>query len=282
MQKQQIRIADKQFAHGKSFGTGDLKIGPVNFDWYRGADNINDFIVFSEDSFSSVDKYNEKIKVGFIIESPQIKPQSYDYIRNPFNYNKFDLIFTFSQDLIKHNPDKFKYYPFGGCWIYPEDRCVHQKTKNISIISSIKKTTSGHQLRHAIVDSFRPQIDGIYGGGYKFVENKLEALKDYRYSIVVEQGNHNAMFSEKLIDCFVTGTIPIYWGCEGSIGEYFNPDGILQFNKLSDIPDILEKCTEDFYAKNLPAIIENFEKAKQYCIPEDYLWNHYFKNLLNK
>ena len=90
------------------------------------------------------------------------------------------------------------------------------------------------------------------------------------------------MFSEKLIDCFVTGTIPIYWGCEGSIGEYFNPDGILQFNKLSDIPDILEKCTEDFYAKNLPAIIENFEKAKQYCIPEDYLWNHYFKNLLNK
>jgi hypothetical protein len=282
MSKQLVKIVDRQFSHGKSFGTGDLQISPANFDWYRGLENINDFVVFSENSFSLVDNYSEKIKVGFIIESPLINPSIYDYIKNPFNYNKFDFIFTFSHDLIKVNPDKFKYYPFGGCWIYPEERLVHQKTKNISIVASIKKTTLGHQLRHAIVDNFKPQIEGLYGGGYQFVQNKIEALKDYRYSFVVEQGNHDAMFSEKVIDCFMTGTIPIYWGCEGAIGQYFNPDGILQFNKLGDLPKLLESCTEEFYTKNLSAIKENFEIAKQYCIPEDYMWNHYFKNLLNK
>ncbi len=282
MIKNSIKIVDKQFGHGKSFGTGDLQIGPENFEWYRGTDKLNELVVFSEDSFTDVDLYTEKHKVGFIIESPLIKPQAYDYIRNPSNYNKFDFILTFSQDLIKTNPEKFKFYAFGGCWIYPEDRGIHEKIKNISIISSAKRITSGHVLRHEIISQFKQQIEGIYGGGYKFVQNKIESLKDYRYSIVVEQGNHDAMFSEKLIDCFITGTIPIYWGCEGNIGKYFNPNGILQFTKIEELSEILKTCNEEFYLKNLSAIKENFELSKKYCIPEDCLWHEYFKKLVNE
>jgi hypothetical protein len=282
MERQLIKLADTQFAHGKSFGTGDLQIGPVNFDWYRGSENINDLVVLSEDMFSRVDEYKEKIKIGFIIESPLIKKSIYDYISEPRNYNKFDMILTFSYDLIKLNPDKFKFYAFGGCWIYPEDRMVHEKSKNISIIASIKRMTAGHQLRHVIIENFKSHIEGIYGGGYQFVQNKIEALKDYRYSFVIEQGNHDAMFSEKLIDCFATGTMPIYWGCEGAIGKYFNPDGIFQFTKASEVPAILEKCTEEYYLKNLSAINENLEIAKKYVIPEDYMWENYLKELLKK
>lgn len=282
MSKQLIKIVDNQFSHGKSFGTGDLQIPPINFDWYRGSDNINDFIVFTEATLTLVDNYNEKVKVALIMEPPSLKQSVYDYIKNPINYNKFNLIFTFNQDLIKYNPEKFKYYPFGGCWIYPEERYVYNKTRNISIISSNKKMTHGHQLRHSIINNFKTKIDGVYGGGYKFVQNKLEALKDYRFSIVIEQGNYDGLFTEKLIDCLMTGTIPIYWGCGGSIGEYFNLEGILQFNNIDELPHILEKCTEEFYLKTLPVIKENFEIAKEYCIPEDYLWNNHFKNLLNK
>lgn len=282
MEKQLIKLVDNQFAHGKSFGTGDLQISPVNFDWYRGNENINDLVVFSEDMFHVVDRYSEKTKIGFIIESPLIKKQSYDYISNPKNYNKFDKIFTFSNDLIKINPEKFNFYAFGGCWIYPKDRLVYEKTKNISIISSFKRITSGHKMRHEIIEKFRSQIDGVYGGGYKFVQNKIEALKDYRYSFVVEQGNHDAMFSEKLIDCFVTGTIPIYWGCEGKIGEYFNIDGIFQFEDIGEIAEILKDCNEESYLRKTKAIEENFEIAKKYVIPEDYIWEKYLKNLLKK
>ena len=45
-------------------------------------------------------------------ESPLIKKAIYDYISEPRNYNKFDMILTFSYDLIKLNPDKFKFYAF--------------------------------------------------------------------------------------------------------------------------------------------------------------------------
>ena len=58
--------------------------------------------------------YTEEIKVAFLLESPLIDKQSYINISNPEIYNKFDMVLTFDRNLIKINPDKFKYYPFGG------------------------------------------------------------------------------------------------------------------------------------------------------------------------
>jgi hypothetical protein len=282
MEKVKIKLVDNQFAHGKSFGTGDLQIPPENFDWYRGNENINDLVVFSEDMLSSVDLYKEKHKIGFIIEAPGSNMKPYEYIRQPENYNKFEYILTFNQELINLNPEKFKYYVFGGCWILKEDQKIHEKTKNISIIASIKKTTSGHKLRHEVIDLYRSKIDDLYGGGYKFVQNKIEALRDYRFSIVIEQDNCPDLFSEKLIDCIMTGTVPIYWGCGGNIGKYFNIDGIINFNNASELSSILDKCDENFYISKMDAIKENFETAKKYVIPEDYMWHNYFKQIINQ
>jgi len=279
MDKPQIRIIDNQFGHGTSIGSGDLKLHPERFDWYRGADQIGDIIVFSEDSFHMVNQVKEKIKIGFILESPLIKDHIYKFIANPDQYNKFDYIFTFDKDLINLNPNKFIYYTFGGCWIYPKDRMVYEKTKNISIISSQKRITAGHQLRHDVIARYRDSIDGVYGGGYKFVENKLEALKDYRYSIIIENDNCDAMFSEKLIDCFITGTIPIYWGCK-SIGDFFNKKGMFCFSNAQELESILKNCTEQNYLDNIDIVKENFENAKKYVHPEDYMWDNLLKNLI--
>lgn len=282
MDKPLIKIIDTQFGHGKSFGTGDLQISPDNFEWYRGDEKIGDLIVFSESGISRVDEFNEKIKIAFLLEPPPIDGASYSKISKPELYNKFDIVLTFDKNLIKLNPDKFKYYAFGGCWIYPEKRMVYKKTLNISIISSKKKITEGHRLRHAIINAAGSKINGVYGRGYKPIENKIEALKDYRYSIVIENDNREDLFTEKIIDCFMTGTIPVYWGCKKRIGDYFNLDGIIQFNDINDFDDAISKCTEENYLKNTVAVEENFELAKQYCIPEDYMWNHYFKKLINK
>jgi len=273
----QIKLIDNQFAHGKSFGTGDLNIPPVNFDWYRGTQKIGDLIVFSEDTLEYVDQFDEKFKVGFIIEAPGSNQKPYDFISNPDNYNKFSYILTFNKNLINLNPDKFKFYAFGGCWILPNERFIYPKSKNISIIASSKNTTTGHRLRHEIIQKYGTHIEGLYGGGYQFVQNKIEALKDFKYSIIVEQDNCDALFSEKLIDCLMTGTIPIYWGCK-SISDFFNPKGILSFDDISELEPILLQATEQNYIDSLDAIKENFEKAKEFVIPEDYMWEKYFKN----
>jgi predicted nucleic acid-binding Zn ribbon protein len=63
--------------------------------------------------------------------------------------------------------------------------------------------------------------DHIYGRDYKFIPNKLDGLKDYMFSIVVENSIYPKYYTEKITDCFATGTVPIYYG-DKSIGEDFN------------------------------------------------------------
>ncbi len=179
--------------------------------------------------------------------------------------------------MVAIDPNKFVWYQFGGCWIYPESRMIHPKTKNISIIASAKRITEGHILRHDAINRFRDKIEGVYGNGYTFVQNKLEGLKDFRYSIVIENDNHSSMSSEKLLDCFVTGTIPIYWGNGNKPLEFFNMNGVLQFTSLEELGAVLDKATEEYYDLNIQAIKDNFEAVKQFCCPEDAIWNSLLK-----
>ena len=281
MSKQLIKIYDKQFAHApNSFGCGDLKdIVPSYFEWYRGSNIIGDICVITECSIHLVNSIKEKHKILLILESPQSNPDIYQRARNPDFYNMFDYILTFSQALIDLNPDKFKSYVFGGCWLYPAQWNIYEKSKNISIIASGKRDLEGHKLRHTVINIFRQQLDGIYGNGYQFVQSKLEALKDFRYSIVIENDNCNGtMASEKINDCFMSGTIPIYWGCP-KIGNYYDNNGILKFENIEQLTDILNtvlSTPEILYDSKIEAIKNNFEIAKKYLVPEDNIWLEFF------
>ena len=68
------------------------------------------------------------------------------------------------------------------------------------------------------------------------------------------------------MNCFMAQTIPIYLGAT-EIGRFFNPEGIIQL-KLEDlehIGDILAKCTPEEYMRRLPAVLDNFNRAKNYA-----------------
>ena len=66
---------------------------------------------------------------------------------------------------------------------------------------------------------------------------------DYRFSIVIENCKRDYWFTEKLIDCLRTGTIPIYWGCP-SIGDFFDIRGFILFDDINDLENILNNLTE--------------------------------------
>ena len=93
-------------------------------------------------------------------------------------------------------------------------------------------------------------------------------MDDYRYNFCIENFKRDYWFTEKLIDCFVTGCVPIYWGCP-SIGDFFNVDGILSFDDISELPKLLKQCTPEYYDSILPALKENLEAAKPYKLAEE-------------
>ena len=128
------------------------------------------------------------------------------------------------------------------------------------------KYLPGHKLRHQIVAGTEGRVDR-WGRGYKEMADKIEGLKDYRYTFCIENFRKDFWFTEKLIDCFVTGTLPIYWGCP-SIGNLFNQDGMLCFEDIRQLPELLKVCTPEYYESKKDAMKENFKLAKQYRLAE--------------
>ena len=144
------------------------------------------------------------------------------------------------------------------------------------MIYSNKNQMEGHQLRHQIANKY-DNIDLFGRGTPNPLDYKEDSLVDYRYSIVVENSKTDNYFTEKLIDCLAVGTIPIYWGCP-NLDNYFNLDGIITFNTLDELNNILPTLDDELYNSKIDTIKQNLEKSKEYNVTEDWI----YKNIINE
>jgi hypothetical protein len=265
-----IKIDDVLFAHG-DYSTAIQKSKYIVWDrsFISGKENI---AIYTDNSLNRVNS-RVKTKIAWLLESPRVSAYWHEWIVS--KHELFDIVFTNNKDLLDLNSN-FKFLPTGGCWIEPLDQLVYPKSKMISMIASSKNFTDGHAMRHSIIKRFK-NID-LYGRGFNVIDKKLTGLKDYRFSVVVENTKKDYYFTEKLIDCFATGTIPIYWGCP-SIDKFFDDRGILSFNTLEELEEILNNLNKELYENKLPYISNNFETAKEYIIAEDYMWEKYLEKL---
>jgi hypothetical protein len=225
-----------------------------------------------------VDQVKSKYKIAWAFESPAIKPYVYEHIHKI--EHKFDYIYVCNPDL--HRNEKYKQCFFGGCWI-TEDACkIYDKTKLLSIVASNKNYTTGHKLRHEVISKkLHPEIE-LWGSGYrKFSDNlegRLSPLKDYRYVIVIENCQHNGYFTEKLIDCFATGCIPIYWG-NPNIDKLFDNRGFYTWNTIEELKEILCKISIQDYVSKRQYIEENFRRFRTYESPDKWMMENCYSKL---
>jgi hypothetical protein len=208
-------------------------------------------------------------KYAWILESESINSGLIPWFENNLDkcLEKFDMIFTYKTEYLKISP-KFKWCPTGGYWI--KDAKIYPKSKMISMIASTKNFCEAHQNRLKWVEALKDQVD-LYGDGIKWIDYKEEGLCDYMFSVAIENAVVEGFFTEKLLDCFATGTIPIYLGAP-NIGEFFNKDGILDLAEEFYISD-------ELYYSKMDAIKENLEKAKQYEVLEDFIYLNYLKTI---
>jgi hypothetical protein len=186
----------------------------------------------------------------------------------------FDYVFVSDRSMCKYS--NIFYNPAGSNlpWlsIY---RDLPMKTKNTSLVASPKKITFGHAIRHIIAEKFKDVID-VYGGAagttrFGYGENiwpdKSNATVPYRFSIVIENDSYSTYYTEKITDCFASGTIPVYWGAP-DIGEHFNEDGIIKLTSEFN-PSIL---TPELYESKLEAVKDNLERVRNLKSADDILY----------
>lgn len=94
-----------------------------------------------------------------------------------------------------------------------------------------------------------------------FLTNKLYGIKDYKYSIALENSYLSAWITEKIIDVILCGTIPIYNGHPDIFKYYPNCCEYLDFdgNEIERIREIInsDKAVTDYDLENAKKMFLN-------------------------
>ena len=218
-----------------------------------------------------------KVICAWLIE-PSIINGEY-YINVVKNKDKFKYIFTHHKSILPQ-AENAVYIPHGGTWMRNEDIGLHEKNKLVSFIFSWKNWNSYHRMRFRVYDRLKEDNRvNLFGSGCeKPIDYKIEGLKEYKFSIVMENNIEPDYFTEKLIDCFLTGTVPIYLGPK-QVENYFDPNGIIFFNGDEDLPNILNELTSELYDSKIESVKKNFDLAKQYMFPEQIIQKYLEDNV---
>lgn len=228
---------------------------------------------------------NSKPVVAIVAEGPHLFNQKAVYEAVIKNYNKFIAVLGWHESL--HSLPNFKFRPLTEVsqWstlpveLNVEDFKIYDKEKLSSFIASNKNICEGHRFRISCVNKVNSLNIDLYGRGINPITSKLEGLKDYFYSVAMENAQMPHYFTEKIIDCFLSGTIPIYYGCT-NIGDYFNPKGIITFNTEDELHNIINNLTPDFYKDNFEAVEENYKLALEMWEDNDRFFNKYLLDLI--
>jgi hypothetical protein len=266
MSKTNLNLIGDSFSHLTGGNKGYSVHGKVSkyVNWKR--DNTIGISFYIDDNLDKAFDDNVKgIKYGWLLESKFVIPFIMQKVKENYQqyFQVFRYIFTNDKELLDLD-DRFKWCPSGGFWIKKPK--IYPKSKMISFITSKKCFTPGHIVRLKWVDKIGDQVD-LYGRGFSEIESKEDGLCDYMFSIAIENGFYKSFFSEKILDCFATGTIPVYLGTE-DIGDYFNADGII------NLTDNLEISDQIYYDK-IEAIKDNLQRVKKFEVLEDFIYENY-------
>lgn len=235
---------------------------------------------------NNINKKIDEIWVFIQVESYYILGHIYQKI---YEYN-FDVVLTFTTGYY-NKLNTYKFLPYNKVyWVRPGIHfienlnlpdlspikySVKDKKTQVSMICGEKNWAPGHIFRRKVWEyqenmTFPKKFmySHNYGDLKIFSENKkinhskdkTELFIDSMFHIAIENNKANDYFTEKLIDCFVSKTIPIYYGCP-NIGDYFDVKGMIIINDINDINNLNDTISKKFYEDRISYIEANYNRV---------------------
>ena len=197
-----------------------------------------------------------------VMQEPYM-PGIFEWMRH--GHESFARVYT--HDTFSDDPKYIRSFPM-LCWhilkSYDELVAIEtppEKRAEISAIVSNKAFFPGHKMRLKFMEKLQtnPALNiDYYGKGIRFIEDKWEGLAPYKYSLAIENSQSSDYWTEKIADCFLAYTMPIYYGCE-NLEDYFPKESFIQIDigqPEEAIRIIREAMDSDLWTQNLDAIKE--------------------------
>lgn len=190
--------------------------------------------------------------------------------------DQFDAVLSFRSDL-KH-PAVYRCPPMIPWWVGVSGGHSQERTANLvyedlqknidpveknlacSVICSSLSYTPSHRARLEFVNRLCEQSAQVdrFGFGHRPIDDKWQALRDYRVHVGIENSSSPDYWTEKAADAFLSECFLVYWGCP-NLEAYF-PEDAYTYIDLNDVDAAValldEVCNESFYLRRRPAILE--------------------------
>lgn len=268
-------LFDSNFAHD-NFSTAYQQSQHIQ--WVRDLPIFDGVTIFTDEWINNpiVDRVQSRVKIGWLHEPYCLHSETYHNALK--NLSKFDLMLSYWDGILDYG-DNTRLVVYAGTWVNKKDWGNKPKTKLCSMLIGNKMATEGHRIRHEIAEmitseGYKVDFFGARGTPLGYGQaTKYAVLQDYHFSLAIETCRENNLFSEWIVDCFALGTIPIFWGAP-NIYDFFDTQGILQFDTVSRCEKILAGLSPKLYKDRLPSVHNNLGLVEPYSITEDWLyWN---------
>ncbi len=134
------------------------------------------------------------------------------------------------------------------------------KQDRISWITSNYKHKEGQVARLKFLDFITQnglEFD-LFGKGFNPIEDKYDAMHEYKYSIAIENYSCNDYWTEKIADSFLSFCVPFYHGAK-NIDKYFPKGSFIHIDPerpLESMQKMQEAVAGNYWEQNFDALCE--------------------------
>lgn len=230
--------------------------------------------------FNLISRHRRDFKLGylpkdklvlFLFEPPVVLPKMYK--ESTFKY--FGKIYTWDDDLVD-GVQFFKfYYPVLRTML--PDLPLFEDKKLCTLVNSCLKSRKRNSLYEerkkaiAFFEEIGEEGFEFYGrkwdaSQYKSyrgcVDDKLQAMKHYRFSICYENcADRKGYITEKIFDSFAAGCVPVYWGAP-NVERYIPKDCFIDRRNFTSMQELhaflknMDKTTYEGYIARIRAFLD--------------------------
>lgn len=126
-----------------------------------------------------------------------------------------------------------------------EQKHMSQLAEKDSFCSFVVSNGDGNPIRRQLFEELSKYKQVDSGGRWLNnvggpVADKLEFESRHKFAIACENSSHPGYTTEKLIEAFAAGCVPIYWG-DPEVAKVFNPRSFINVHDFSSLDELVEK-----------------------------------------
>jgi len=220
------------------------------------------------------DKHMQYTCLRVFVSAENVRPNfnvcdyafTFDYPITTRNYRLplYRRCFEYKDLLLKRDVEAISAQKRKFCSFMISNQKAKERTEFFKKLSDYKPVDSGGRFMNNIG---RPIEQGR--------QNKVDWMRNYKFNIAFENTTYPGYTTEKILEAFVSGTIPIYWG-NPLIGLDFNTKAFVNCHDFKSFDEVIEYVkeidqNETLYQDYLRQPMLNGGVETEFCLEENIL-----------